>query len=66
MVIAVESLSRSAQEAATATEQVASTADALSHQAQQLQEVIGFFKNEGETTQLQIKIGKPLMLAGRV
>ncbi|MNY82889.1 hypothetical protein D3C86_2252600 [compost metagenome] len=63
MVIAVESLSKSSQEASTATDQVSRAADSLSEQAHLLQEAVAFFKldDNGREVALTGK-GRPMPL----
>ncbi|MNY62542.1 hypothetical protein D3C86_1993730 [compost metagenome] len=66
MVLAVESLNRSAQEASAATSQVAGTADELSRQASQLQETVAFFQVDAEARSVAVPSAqKPLALPAR-
>ncbi|MNX68806.1 putative methyl-accepting chemotaxis protein YoaH [compost metagenome] len=57
VVIAVDSLSKSSQAAAIATEQVARAADDLNQQAQSLQEAVAFFKLNEQEQRLERRIG---------
>ncbi|MNL79465.1 hypothetical protein D3C87_2060740 [compost metagenome] len=67
----MESLSKSAQEAAGATDEVSRAADELNAQAEALREAIGFFKTGAQVSGSQLSVSldrapKPLALPTRV